>query len=414
MNRTIPLVIVGVAVAVAGGAWLAKRQDGVETSHRHQPVRQVSPQGKVYYTCLMHPQVRKDAPGNCPICGMQLVERHEAPAAGAGDPDAPVTAGPARSTIVSIDPRMVQNLGIRTAVVESGSLASTLEATGSVAVDERRIVAVESRAAGWIERLEVHAVGETVRKGQVLASLYSPDLRAAQEELALAQRTGDATLIEGARTRLRLLGVATGPGASVRGVSLVAPESGVVTELMRRQGEQVAPGTPLLKIADLSTVWVLVDIPEAQAGALAIGTMAQARFAAIAGRAFDGRLEHLYPTLDTQTRSVRARLVFDNPQGLLRPGMFGRVTLSRPAASGAATLVPTEAVIRTGTRSVVIVVDDEGHYRPVDVVVGQEGHDRMVVTEGLQAGQRVVVSGQFLIDSEASLLGAYNRIGAGP
>lgn len=441
MNKKILIVAAVVVVAASGGWWLAK----TETPHQHHLVRMTDEQGKAYWTCPMHPQVRQDHPGSCPICGMKLTKREDKPADAPKaaerkplywyDPmkpdqhfDAPgkspfmdmelvpkyadeAAMGAEGGTVVSIDPRMAQNLGMRTAEVKTGSFWQRVDAVGSVAVDESRIAVVEARAAGWVERLDVRAVGDTVRAGQVIAGLYSPELLAAQEELALARKLNDATLIEAAQTRLKLLNAGTS-GRPQRQTLVTAPQSGVVTELMVRQGAQVTPGMPLLKLADLSKVWILVEVPEAQASWVGVGKPTEARLKSLPGEVFEGTVDYVYPLLDTQTRTLRARLAFDNADGAFRPGMFADVTVFGGAKHDV-TLVPSEAVIRTGTRSVVLVVESEGRYRPVDVLLGPERQDEIVVTQGLEPGQQVVVSGQFLIDSEASLLGAYNRIGSG-
>jgi membrane fusion protein, copper/silver efflux system len=448
------LLIVAVMLAMGGGiaAYLQHRStmdmgmntDGPAAGHKHVLTRMEDAQGKVYYTCPMHPQVRQDTPGNCPICGMKLSRREEAPAdAGMRDQGQPLywydpmrpeqhfdkpgkspfmdmqlvpkygdaDMGGDGGILVQIDPRMAQNLGMRTAPVKIGSFWQRIDAVGSVAIDETRIVAVEARAAGWVERLDVRSVGDTVKRGQVLAGLYAPDLLAAQQELALARKSGDAALIEGAQSRLRLLGVGgNAQGEPQRRVAITAPQSGVVTELMVRDGAQLTPGMPLMKLADLSKVWVLVEVPEAQAAWVGVGKPAEARLKSLPGQVFEGTVEYVYPLLDTQTRTVRARLAFDNADGVLKPGMFAEVTIFGGAQRDV-TLVPSEAVIRTGTRSVVIVAEAEGRYRPAAVTLGAERGDQIVVLAGLEAGQQVVVSGQFLIDSESSLLGAYNRMG---
>jgi len=445
MNKNTRTTAIALAVlvllAAVAGAWLALGR----APHRHELVQKTDAQGQVYYTCPMHPQVRQDAPGHCPICGMQLVRREDRPAGGSAraseerrvlywyDPmrpdqhfdqpgkspfmdmqlvpkyaDAENASG---GSVVEIDPRMVQRLGMRTAEIRAGTFWQRIDTVGSVAVDERRIVAVEARAAGWVEQLAVRAVGEPVKRGQVVASLYSPELMAAQEELALARKLGDATLIDAARTRLRLLGVSAG-GTSQR-AAIIAPQSGVVTELLVREGAQLTPGTPLMRIADLSQVWVVVEVPEAQAAWITAGKAAEARLRALPGRLFEGRVDYVYPMLDAQTRTLRARLVFDNADGALMPGMYADVTVYGGGRQEAL-LVPAEAVIRTGTRSVVIVAEAEGRYRPVAVTLGDERGDQIVVLGGLQPGQRVVVSGQFLIDSEASLQGAYQRLSPSP
>lgn len=445
MNKKASIVLIAVILAGgAGGWWYAENTD----PHEHQLVKMTDEQGSAYYTCPMHPQVRQDQPGNCPICGMKLVKREEKPAGAAADagmsgerkvlywydpmkPDqhfdqpgkspfmdmalVPKYAGAdgmgaGRATVVEIDPRMAQNLGMRTAEVRTGTFWQRVDAVGSVAVDENRIVAVEARAAGWVERLDVRAVGDAVRRGQVLAGVYAPDLLAAQEELALAQRLGDAVLIEAARMRLKLLDVgASGEGGPQRRIAIMAPQSGVVTELMLRQGAQVTPGTPLMKLADLSKVWIVVEVPEAQAAWVAVGKPVEARLKGLPGKVFEGTVNYVYPLLDSQTRTLRARLSVDNPDTALKPGMYAEVTVFGGEKTDV-TLVPSEAVIRTGTRSVVLVAEAEGRYRPVEVTLGAERGDEMVVLDGLKPGQQVVVSGQFLIDSEASLLGAYRRM----
>ena len=440
-KKTLIALSLVVAAGAGGGWWYAQSM----TPHKHQLVKMTDEQGKVYYTCPMHPQVKQGEPGNCPICGMKLVKREDKPADAAMsderevlywyDPmrpdqhfDAPGKSpfmdmelvpkyadeagmGMSGSTVVEIDPRMAQNLGMRTAEVKTGTFWQRVDAVGSVAVDENRIAVVEARAAGWVERLDVRAVGDTVRAGQVVAGIYSPELLAAQEELALARKLDDPTLIGAAQTRLKLLNASTS-GRPQRQTLIAAPQSGVVTELMVRQGAQVTPGMPLLKLADLSKVWILVEVPEAQASWVMAGKPAQARLKSQPGQVFEGTVDYVYPLLDTQTRTLRARLAFDNADGTLKPGMYAEVTVFGGAKRGV-TLVPSEAVIRTGTRNVVLVAEREGRYRPVEVVLGPERQEEIVVVDGLEPGQQVVTSGQFLIDSEASLLGAYNRIGAG-
>jgi len=440
-TRSIVAIALVVAALGAGGWWLAQS----DAPHQHQLEKRTSAEGKTYYTCSMHPQVRQDEKGTCPICGMKLIEREEGPAGGMAmsgggkepmywyDPMQPdqhfdkpgkspfmdmqlvpkyadATGGmPGGSTLVQIDPRMAQNLGLRVAPAKSGTFWQRVDAVGSVALDERRIVTVESRTAGWIETLDVRAEGDVVKKGQRLAALYSPELFAARQELKLAESSGDAALVKASEQRLRLLGGGAG-GGSQSGV--FAPASGFVMELMARQGAQIAPGMPLMKLADLSQVWLLVEIPEVQAGWVTEGRSAEARLKSLPGQMFKGRVDYLYPQLDTTTRTLKARLVFDNADGLLRPGMFADVTLFG-GAQREVLLVPTEAVIRTGTRTVVMVAEGAGRYRPAHVEAGPERNGETVILSGLEVGQNVVVSGQFLIDSEASLLGAYQRMGAG-
>ena len=436
------LVVVLIAAAAGGGFWLAQ----TPAPHEHQFVKRTTPEGQVYYTCPMHPQVRQPEPGNCPICGMKLLKKEDGAApTSAGkvlywyDPmrpdqhfDAPGKspamdmelvpkyADEAGSSTVNIDPRMVQNLGIRTAKVERGTFPQRVDTVGAVELDERGIVAVESRAAGWVEKLNVRAVGDPVRRGQAVAGVYAPDLYAAQEELVLAAKSGDPALVSASRRRLGLLGLPEGQIEKVfkteqaqRHAAVLAPSDGVVTELNVREGSQVMPGTPLLRIADLSQVWISVEIPEAQGDWIAPGGAAEVRLKALPGKIFAGSVDYIYPRLDMQTRTVRARLVLDNPGRTLKPGMYADVTLfGGPRAD--TLLVPTEAVIRTGERSVVILAEGAGRFRPASVQVGDDRAGQTEILSGLQEGESIVVSGQFLIDSEANLRGALARMGGDP
>jgi len=443
LNRTLLLIPLAVLLA-AGGYWLAAHwqaadDSGPHADHADHAIEARSDtDGTVYYTCSMHPQVRLDAPGSCPICNMRLSRRVDPAASDPAREDAgrevlywydPMRPdqhfdAPGRSPFmdmdlvpkyadaqgdgesamtVRIDPRMVQNLGMRTAEVARGRFWQRVDTVGRVDVDERSVVTVESRTAGWIETLDVRAVGDRVRKGQRLAALYSPDLQTARQELQLAERAGDPGLIDASRQRLQRLGGA-------RGAALHAPVDGYVRELMVREGAQLSPGMALLRLADLSRVWVQVEVPEAQANQIDAGRPAELRLPALPGQTFEARVDYRYPELDPVTRTQRLRLVVDNPDGQLRPGMFAEVTLFGGALSDQL-LIPSEALIRTGRRNTVIVAEGEGRFRPTAVVVGAERNDQTVVLSGLEAGQRIVVSGQFLIDSEASLQGAYRRMG---
>lgn len=443
-SRIALLVLVVVAFA-AGGWWLAT------PSHTHRLMSMTDAEGKVYYSCPMHPQVRQDSPGQCPICGMKLAKREEAGSAMSAentgekkplywyDPMVPSQRfdAPGKSpfmdmqlvpkygdetgggVIVSIDPRMAQNLGMRTVKVTRIRLASGLEATGSVAADDRRIQSVVSRVAGFVERLDVRSVGEPVKRGQVIAGVYSPELYGAQQEFLLAQKS-DAMLAAASRERLKLLGMAdfqinavAESGTAQRQVLITAPVSGIVTELNVREGGQTEPGMPLVRISDLSRVWVQVEIPESQASALRPGLRAEARLAGLPGRVFEGAVDYIYPSVDMTTRTLRARLTFDNPSLALKPGMYASVSLAIKGGSERV-VVPSEAVIRTGERTVVMVAESAGRYRPAHVEIGLERNGETVILSGLEEGESVVVSGQFLIDSEASLLGAYQRMDAGP
>ncbi|WP_084182940.1 efflux RND transporter periplasmic adaptor subunit [Nevskia soli] len=365
----------------------------------------------LYWYDPMFPNQHFDHPGKSPFMDMQLVPR----TADQGTVGAASGAGS-----VSIDPRVVQNLGVRLAAVEQGQFARVVDTVGLVAVDEHRIQAVQVRAPGWVEQLAVRAVGDPVRRGQFLAGVYSPELLAAQQEFLIALGSGDAGLAQAARARLGLFGLTEGQVSHIaktrqaeRRVGYYAPADGYVMELGVRQGAAVQPGTTLFQLADLGTVWINAEAAETQAAWIKAGDRVQAEVPALPGVRFDGQVDYLYPELSAATRTLKLRLVVGNPGQRLRPGMFASVHLLG-APKEAVLMVPTEAVIKTGARSVVIVADDGSHFHPALVQVGAEYAGRSEIIEGLTAGQQVVASGQFLIDSEASLRGAFDNLtGAG-
>jgi len=361
----------------------------------------------LYWYDPMYPDKHFDQPGKSPFMDMQLL------------PKMPQAESPGAKGTLTIDPRVVQNLGVRLAPVAQGTFARTVDTVGVVAVDEHRIEAVQVRAPGWVEQLAVRAVGDPVRRGQLLAGVYAPELLAAQQELLIALNSGDAGLIAATKQRLALAGLSAVQIAQVertrqaqRRVDYYAPFDGYVMELGARQGAAVQPGVMLFQLADLSTVWINAEIPEAQAGWLKPGDHAQAEVTALPGERYDAVVDYLYPELSAATRTLKVRLVVRNPRQRLRPGMYAGVHLLGQPRENVLT-VPTEAVIRTGTRSVVLVAEDASHFRPALVRVGAEDAGRSEILEGLAAGQRVVASGQFLIDSEANLRGAFDSLTGG-
>jgi Cu(I)/Ag(I) efflux system membrane fusion protein len=328
----------------------------------------------------------------------------------------PTDAGGAPPDSIAIDSRVVQNLGIRLAKVEQSGFTRVVDTVGLVGVDEHRIEAIQVREAGWVERLDVRAVGDSVRHGQLLAGVYSPDLLATQQELLIARGSGDLQLIAAARHRLALFGLSETQIARIekadqveRRVDYYAPFDGYVMDLGVRQGEAVQPGTTLFKLADLTSVWITAEVPETQAAWLKPGDPAEIEVQARPGERFAGQVDYLYPELTQATRTLKVRVVVNNPRRHLRPGMFAAAHFHGATQEQALT-VPSEAVIKTGTRSVVIVADDGTHFRPVLVRVGAEQGGRSEILQGLTAGQNVVASGQFLIDSEASLRGAFDNL----
>ena len=316
---------------------------------------------------------------------------------------------------VVVSPARIQTLGVRTAVVERRAVDATVRASGRVEIDERRQVVVAPRFEGWIERLQVNAVGDVVHKGQPLFIAYSPELQSAGEELRIAERLARDSaahdplasesarrLAEATRARLRNLQVAGQSGA--RQV-FHAPASGVVLEKMAVEGGRFMAGEALFRIADLSRVWIIADLYEQDLARVQVGQGAQVVLDAWPGRSITARVGYLYPTLDTATRSTGVRLELDNAEGLLRPGMFAQVALAVGDAAPK-TVVPVSAIIDDGERRVVLRALGEGRFRPQAVKLGARGREWAEVLEGVEEGERVVVSANFLIDSESQLKAA--------
>jgi membrane fusion protein, copper/silver efflux system len=366
-----------------------------------------------YWYDPMRPAEHFDKPGKSPFMDMRLVPKYSDPGSAGGT--APSNArGPTGS--ISIDSRVVQNLSVRLAKVEQSSFARVVDTVGVVGVDEHRIEAIQVRQPGWVERLDVRAVGDAVRRGQPLAGVYSPELLATQQELIIARDSNDPTLVEAARRRLALFGLSAAQIARIekadlaeRRVDYYAPFDGYVMELGVRQGEAVQPGTTLFRLAELTSVWITAEVPETQAAWLKPGDRAEIEVPARPDERFAGQIDYLYPELTQATRTLKVRVVVKNPHAHLRPGMFAAAHFQGATQQQVLT-VPSEAVIKTGTRSVIIVADDGTHFRPVLVRVGAEHGGRSEILEGLDLGQNVVASGQFLIDSEANLRGAFDNL----
>jgi Cu(I)/Ag(I) efflux system membrane fusion protein len=395
--RPVLLTIAGAALAATAGnaIYMYGMNRGMEMAARPQPVegRRV-----LYWHDPMVPGARFDKPGKSPFMDMELVPVYV-------DDKAPEAAG------VRIDPGVQQNLGMRTAVVARSRVGTRLEAIGNVAYDERDVAVVQARANGYLERLEVKATLDAVRKGQVLAQLYVPDWVAAQEEFIAARNAASTVpgIEEAALQRMRLAGMSEAQVAAVqRGgqvqtrIAITSPISGVISELTAREGMTVANGAALFRINGVGTVWVLAQVPEAMAAFVRPGTRAEVRITAFPGETFAGRVTALLPEVDTATRTLKARVEVANPNGKLTPGMFAQVSFA-PSDVREALTVPSEAVIRTGTRALVMSVGADGRFTPVEVETGAESGDRTEIRRGLAEGDRVAASGQFLLDSEAKI-----------
>ncbi|MCB9866875.1 MAG: efflux RND transporter periplasmic adaptor subunit [Phycisphaerales bacterium] len=453
------VAVLAAGAGIAAGYWLGGR--GAATSGAAPGGAEADEQ---LYTCGMHPNVVQRGPGECPICHMKLVPMKR----GTGD-EAAAQAGPAERKVlywrapmdpnyvsdhpgkspmgmdlvpvyaeaavagpqVRIDPVTIQNMGIRTTVVERGPLVKTIRTVGRVDYDEQRVTYIDTKFEGWIEKLYVDETGMHVRQGDPLFDVYSPKLYTAQEEylaaLRGAERLADSTLpearaeaerlVEAARVQLKYFDVSDEQIDALRRtkeirktLTIHAPATGIVTAKMALEGMYVKPGMRLYTLADLATVWVYVDVYEYQLPWVRIGEEATMTLTYVPDETYRGAVVYIYPYLDERTRVVRVRLEFPNPDLELKPGMFATVVLHSDLGREAV-LVPREAYIDTGTRQVAFLALPGGRFEPRTLEVGVEAENRMVeVRQGLEAGDRVVTSGQFLLDAESKLREAIEKM----
>ena len=358
----------------------------------------------LYWVAPMDPNFRRDEPGKSPM-GMDLVPVY------ADEVDA-------QPGTVTIDPTVVNNLGVRTATAEFGSLSRLIETVGYVGYDEESLTHIHTRVDGWIEKLSVTSTGDAVTKGQVLFELYSPTLVNAQEEFLVALRSQNTALDQASRARLEALGMTSGEIQRLarerqvqQRIRVYAERDGVVAHLGVREGIFVTPATNVMSIAQLDRVWVLAEVFERQAAWVRAGQTADVSLDYLPGDRWQGRVDYVYPELDPQTRALKVRVRLENESVALRPNMFSRVTI-RGEAADATVHIPREALIRGGSTDRVVLALGEGRFRAQPVTVGIESGDRVAIREGLSPGDRVVTSGQFLIDSESSIESALRRMDA--
>ena len=396
MTRNQKAALAVIAILLAAGGFFAGRTTATHPASATAPATPSGPGERkvLYWHDPMVPGPRFDKPGKSPFMDMQLV---------------PVYADESGESGVKVSPGVQQSLGIRTAAVKRTRVGTTFDAVGNVQFDERLTQAVQTRVAGYVERLLVRAPMEYVCKGQGLVTIYAPDWLGPQNEFIALKRTGaPQELVAAARERMRAMSIPEAlirrseqAGTAQARFTLHAPVSGAVAELGIREGVSVAPGTTLFRIAGLEKVWAVAEIPEAQAIRLVRGQKVTAALQADPSQTFTGELKEILPEVNANTRTLKARFEVNNRAGKLTPGMLLRVQVA-----GAATerlVVPAEAVIRTGTRAVAIVRKDNGTFEPRDVKLGADLGDALEVVQGLNEGEQVVASGQFLVDSEARL-----------
>lgn len=397
MKKNIFVAVILVAALIMGvligRAWVP--QSDVETAGDSAP-------DVLYWVAPMDPNYRRDEPGKSPM-GMDLV---------------PVYAGavePGRG-VVSIDPTLLNNLGVRTAEAERGALPRRIETVGYIGYDEDTLQHVHTRVDGWIEKLATTATGDPVTKGQLLFELYSPTLVNAQQEYLAALASSNAGLKTASRDRLTALGVTGSEIARLdrereasQRVRVYAQSDGVIAHLGVREGIFVTPATEVMSVARLDRVWVLAEVFERQSAWVAPGQQATVELDYLPGRILRGTVDYVYPELDPKTRTLKVRLRFDNESETLRPNMFARVVIDGEAIDNIVH-VPREAVIRGGSSSRVVVDLGEGRFQSREVSIGIESGDRVAIRRGLKEGERVVTSAQFLIDSESNIDAALERM----
>jgi Cu(I)/Ag(I) efflux system membrane fusion protein len=408
MKRTHIAAAVLAAAAIGGGGFLAGKHAGApdQRGATAPAAGQTGERKVLYWHDPMVPGPRFEKPGKSPFMDMQLVPVY---ADEQGD-----TGG------VKVSPGVQQSLGIRTATVTRTQVASSFDAVGTVQFDERLTEAVQTRVNGYVERLLVRAPMEYVRRGQPLATIYAPDWLAPQNEFLALKRSGvSEDLVQAARDRMRAMSI---PEALIRQSEQVgtaqarftvsAPASGVVAELGIRDGVAVNPGMTLFRIAGLEKVWAVAEVPEVHAVRLRRGQKVKAALQADASQSFEGELKEILPQVSANTRTVQARFEVANKGGRLTPGMLLRLQVAGPVTSRL--VAPAEAVIRTGTRALVIVRNANGSFEPREVSLGADLGDQLEVVRGLNEGDQVVASGQFLVDSEARLKSVLGAMAASP
>jgi len=397
MNKTrliVTLVLVA-ALAFAAGRSLTPDSAGTATSASDRKI--------LYWVAPMDSSFRSDKPGKSPM-GMDLVPVYADQAGG-------------QPGIVTIDPTVVSNLGVRTELAKRSALSRRIETVGHISFDEDTVHHIHTRVDGWIETLGAKSNGEAVQKGQLLFELYSPTLVSAQEEYLSALRSTNATLRRASANRLLALGVTANEIARLekeravrQRVPVYAAEDGVIAQLGVRHGMFVTPSTEVMAIAGLDSVWVMAEVFERQATWVEPGQEAVVTLEHLPGTSLSGTVDYVYPELDPITRTLKVRLRFENADDLLRPNMFASV-LIHGKSTGDIVNVPGRAVIRGGSVNRVVVDLGEGQFQSRPVIVGIESGDRVAIRDGLKAGERVVTSAQFLIDSESNIESALDRLG---
>ncbi|MFS1861038.1 efflux RND transporter periplasmic adaptor subunit [Vibrio lentus] len=359
----------------------------------------------LYWVAPMDPNYQRDKPGQSPM-GMDLIPVYADDSSGAKD----------EPGTVFIDSSVENNLGVKTAKVNFEALSPRIETVGYVAFDESTLWQTNVRAAGWVEKLYINAVGEKVNKGDVLFTLYSPELVKAQEELLSAYKTGRKGLVKGSTERLITLGVDKAQirsiarkGKASQTIEIKAPADGVIASLNIREGGYLSPAQAVISAGPLNEVWVDAEVFERQAHWISSGSNAEMTLDAIPGKEWQGNVDYVYPILDPKTRTLRVRLKFSNPHGELKPNMFANIAL-KPISDDSVLTIPRSSVIHSGGMTRVVLSEGAGKYRSARIEVGREAGEKIEVIQGLQQGEDIVTSAHFMLDSESSQSADLSRI----
>ena len=397
-QKLIGLAVGAVTLAVlcaTAGYWIARPGQ--------EPERKA-----LYWYDPMQPTQHFDKPGKSPFMDMQLIPKY-ADATEASD-----------VREVKVDPTFAQKLGIRYTTVERGPLTRTINAVGSIGFNQRDVAVLQARSSGFVTHVYARAPGDVIKRDAPIVDLMIPQWSGAQSEFLALLASGDGPLIQAARDRLLLLGMPPDLVHAVEtkrrpqpSVTIRSPLSGVITQLDAREGMSIANGATIASLNGLTTVWLEAAMPEAHGVDVSVDKPVKLKLTAFPGETFSGRVIAVLPQASTETRTLRIRIELPNPLGRLRPGMFASVSLDS-GDSKPVTFVASEALIRTGTRTVAITAAGDGHFIPTPVEAGDDIDGKTIILHGLSAGQRVVASGQFLIDSEANLKGVLARLGAQP
>ena len=453
MVKYILTIIIAAAVGVGVGVWIAGGPG---------PATHVEEAEAATYRCPMHPTIVTDHPGSCPICGMDLVQDEPVTQAAPAverqiaywrapmDPsftsDQPGTSPMGMDLIpvyedelgasgtVQIDPVTVQNIGVKTARVERQQLTRKVRTVGRVDYDETGMTDVNTKMAGWVEKLHVDYTGQVVEKGQPLLEIYSPELVAAQEEYLTAldyqlrlERSASGEVAQGGRDLLsaagqrlrywditeRQIAELEESGQVKRTMTVYSPQEGIVVHKAVFDGAHIKSGEHLYRIGNLSRVWVYADVYEYELPWVKVGQEAEVELSYLPGKVFRGRVTYIYPFLEPQTRTVKVRMSFDNPELELKPEMYANVSI-RSMVSRDALVVPVQSVIRSGERNIVVADLGDGKFQPREVELGVESDGLYQVLEGVRQGDTIVTSAHFLIDSESNLKAAVSGMSSAP